>query len=110
MIEPYLSGMDVDFIEVSWNPPKYKPSIFKLSVACTRLCDGERYLVYNESLLPSATSFQISQLHDGTTCYITLIAVYNPASLDPGILIQTYTRNQSKMCVNFIHLQIIPLK
>ena len=97
MIEPYLSDIDINLIEVSWRPPKYEPYIYKLSSVCRTLWNGEQYVIQNESLASNSTSFRLSDLRPGSICSIALIAAYNPASLDQGIRIEAYTFNKSKM-------------
>ena len=49
-----------------------------------------------EYLSPSINSFNVFNLLPGSVCFFTLFAVYNPASIDPGITITTTTLGRAE--------------
>lgn len=86
-----------NYITATWKAPAYLANHFKLSISCNYICDHDSLYLMNAYTVPSyTTSFNFTELAPGSHCYITLIAVYNPASLDSGIRLDAYTLFESK--------------
>ena len=80
----------LDNIRLSWDSPKLRPIKFELTFSC-RLINGEEYITNVQQILDSTSiSVQLGKLRTNSACKLNLLAVYNPASIDPGI---TVTKN-----------------
>ena len=88
-----------DSVLVSWKSPKYKPDHFKLFVKCKS--DGNESLNYvrQETLSHHESTMEFYDLPSRSTCEFTLLAVYNPASKDPGITCKYYTGSPGKILI-----------
>ena len=88
-----------DSVQVSWKSPKYKPDHFKLFVKCKS--DGSESFNYvrNETLSQHETALEFYDLPSRSICEFTLLAVYNPASRDPGITCKYYTESPGKKLI-----------
>ena len=83
-------------IKVSWTSPEFKPYFYQLTTSCKLTCDARTYYL-TEVMIDSHVSVRtVPNLLPASTCIIKLIAIYNPASLDPGITLSASTLCASK--------------
>ena len=91
------------YIELNWTRPRFLPEKYILYVqyACTLKprCrfknDKNKYGKTNAQCLTSdTTSVTISELRPKSECRLLLFAVYNPASIDSGIVITGTTLDE----------------
>ena len=83
-------------IEIFWTIPKYFPYWYQHTTSCRLLCDQENYYLTERERDSSRTSSLAYDLRPASVCMIKLVAVYNPASNDPGILLLVRTQQASK--------------
>lgn len=70
----------------------YLPDTFELESSCRLLCDEKAYFTEHLKVVNSTvTSKDLSNLRPGTICRLALLARYNPASLDPGTILEATT-------------------
>ena len=86
----------IKIIEVSWTTPRYLPYWYQQTTSCRLLCDQESYYLTEVEVDSSRTASYAKDLLPGSVCLIKLIAVYNPASNDPGIMLFVSTLYTSK--------------
>ena len=104
MIHTYLLATGSHYLELNWNNPRYLPQSYQLKYMCTSK-NMSKYQNFNENyilegtkcLTSNTSSARISNLPPGAICTLFLLAVYNPASIDYGIVIIKSTSNE------FIH-------
>ena len=99
MIKGVTVNQGKNFIQLQWLPPQYNPMEYAVSAGCLE-CDG-KLEVYERVLPPitgknpsddkPVTAVVIDNLRPGSKCEIHFRAVYNPASLDSGMYINTST-------------------
>ena len=83
-------------LEVSWTLPTYSPYYYMQTASCKLLCDEGTYYL-REALIPrQQLSNDINALKPGSVCLIKQLAIYNPASIDPGIGLVAHTLQLSK--------------
>ena len=83
-------------ITVYWEEPSHLPYAFRMKTSCRLLCAQESYK-HVEGILPdSVTEMEIDGLHPGSTCTVNLFAFFNPASVDPGLVVTPTTEYDSK--------------
>ena len=83
-------------IIVWWKKPAITPKQFAIYVRCKHLFNNGTYLK-SEALLPAnKMHFMLNDLVPETQCDFILKAVYNPASIDNGILATCKTLESSK--------------
>ena len=94
MIEHSSLNSGLDYVELTWTRPKSIPEKYEINSLC--FMPYTRSYLHNEieivnhafsNLSSSTTSFRISQLRPNSTCVLKLLAVYNPASIDSGIVV-----------------------
>ena len=94
-----------DYFELMWKSPQYRPEIYERTYLCINLltclhnCSVADFIRPKVSILHSnSTSFSIRDLRPDSVCVLKLVAVYNPASIDSGIVItsKTLAANKSK--------------
>ena len=97
----YSSGLD--YIELMWKSPVYKPQTYEVYYSCSLWGGEEHYYVSRkvECQNSTSTSVIVSALLPESTCLLTLYAVYNPASLDQGITIMAETLRAAKPICKF---------
>ena len=89
-------SVGVDKLVIPWTRPKFLPYAYKQRANCTLFCDHKTYYI-NEAILDGAeTSITLFGLRPGSVCFVKHHAVYNPASIDPGIKTLAYTFYSSK--------------
>ena len=93
-----INGLTVDTtcdtITLSWVMPEYLPQSYNRDVSCMPACGNLAYITQSFTLGSSETRDHIINLLPGSHCEITLFAVYNPASLDPGLVKTMYTKEK----------------
>ena len=103
MIDAYFLASGSDYIEVIWTPPKYLPKsyVYQIMQTCTLMAtstlkhDMKKDVVTNtKSLSSGTTSVRISDLCPNSTWMLILLAVYNRASIDPGIVAKGTTLDE----------------
>ena len=101
MIHSVSPATGLHYLELNWNHPKFLPERYQLKFICTMKYifkyknDNENYtLEGTKSLTSNGTSARISNLRPGTVYKVSLLAVYNPASIDSGIAITRTTLNE----------------
>ena len=97
MIRSHSVSSGPDYIKLKWTSPKYRPERYQLQFVCTT---KPTYTLSNDTmnnvttkthtLISDTTSFTISALRR-SICILILVAVYNPASIDKGIVISGAT-------------------
>lgn len=108
MIQPYQNYEGYDSFAIRWNRPLYQPSHYEYSVSCKVQCAERHYFSLVKEVLPSVhSSITVAELLPRSICEVTLIAVYNPASLDPGIALIATTTSRSKLLSMKINVQQI---
>ena len=95
------------YVKIKWTSPKYGPERYQLKYVCTTKPtytpsnDTMNYVTTKTQTLSSATtSFTISDLHRSSTCVLILLAEYNPASIDTGIVITGATVDEDTSKTN----------
>ena len=74
-------------IRLKWSPPTFPPYFYLQTITCKLRFHNHPYVQTTLTLERYATSSGIGFLKPKSHCLIKLTAVYNPASLDPGIYI-----------------------
>ena len=70
---------------LSWQKPEFVPDHYQFIVHCQLFCAQTGYY-HNDVPLPQIeTSLRLCYLRPGSVCQVTVKAVYNPASIDPGL-------------------------
>ena len=72
-------------ILILWTTPLFLPDYYRHITSCKLLCDPATYYLSEELSNKQTNSTAIIGIHPGSTCLFNHIAVYNPASIDPGI-------------------------
>ena len=94
-----------DYIELMWRLPLYRPERYELTYLCIIKCTPQPisridYIINSTMLNISShvTNIRIRNLCPNTMCILRLITVYNPASIDSGIVLtsKTLSVNTSK--------------
>ena len=103
MIRGIKVSRGLTFLTLTWTPPQYIPLEYQISAIYTVQFDGTRY-ARDYTPIPGVhapdgnpvQAFVAERLTPSTDCRIHFKAVYNRASLDPGIYITTTTLTASK--------------
>ena len=107
-------------IRLKWSPPKFPPYFYLQIITCKLRLHSLPYLQRVFVLKSYASSSGIGFLKPKSQCQIKLTAVYNPASLDPGIhmtvlLISECELNQCKLqtcnvqlCIQSLWFPVVP--
>ena len=77
-------------IRLKWSPPRFAPYFYLQSITCKLKWNRSPYLQTMITLEKYATSSAIGFLIPDSRCQIKLTAVYNPASLDPGVYMNVF--------------------
>ena len=114
MIHPYNLVTGLNYLELIWTHPKFLPERYQLKYMCMMRVTStyknvtENHMFTNTKNLTSVTtSARMFDLRPRTTCAIILLAVYNPASIDPGIAIMgttlhEYSSKKNSCLIDFI--------
>ena len=89
------NGVTTNGFQFFWTRPKFRPYMYKQTTSCKLLCDDRTYYLIEVMIDSKQESNIIQDLHPGSECWIKLIAVYNPASIDPGIGLTVRTLHKS---------------
>ena len=89
-----ISG--VNNLMIYWTRPQFPPIEYKQIISCKLLCDHRTYYLAEAILDGTVCSSNTLVLKPGSVCLINLIAVYNPASIDPGVGLSAHTLYTSK--------------
>ena len=91
-IHPLAYGLD--YVQLNWTHPKFLPERYQLEYlcvvkpTCTPNHDMNQSITTSEqNLTLDTTSVRISNILQNSICMLFLLAVYNPASIDSGIVI-----------------------
>ena len=94
MIHTHPLAAGLDYVQLNWTHPKFLPERYQLQYlcivkpTCTPNHDMNQAITTSEETLSLATTFvRISNLRPNSICMLFLLAVYNPASIDSGIVI-----------------------
>ena len=92
MIQNYSYSPGVYYVQLMWNSPKYNPEKYLLQYSCMSQT-GVYYCLNNNLEIrdSSSTSVSVFGLNPESICFMTIFAVYNPASIDQGMTITTKT-------------------
>ena len=94
MIENLKTNSGLDYVEITWDRPIHDPIKYELTAWC-RLQEGEEYITNHPKTIPSTHNrVRMSHLRQGSICRVNLLAVYNPASIDPGISVTESTSKE----------------
>ena len=88
-----------NLFHIFWTPPKYLPLQYEVTTSCRYFCDERTYILKETAIDPSQTSAIIENIQPGSKCLMKLISVYNPASIDPGIVLSAQTLYTSNCMV-----------
>ena len=80
-----------DQIFMSWTPPRFLPIRFIHTVSCKLWCDPATYYLTETATSRINHYTNFPALQPGSICLIKFLAVYNPASVDPGIGLSSRT-------------------
>ena len=81
---------------VSWNIPTNFPYYYLQTASCKLLCDEGTYYLTEALINGQEYSNTINSLKPGSVCLIKQLAMYNLASIDPGIGLVARTLHSSK--------------
>ena len=82
-----------DSVSVNWLHPKYIPEFYNLRVFCKNV----HYVgSFSKLVLPQESSVTIHVPSPGSRCKVNFLAVYNKASLDPGLIFFVTLGSQSR--------------
>ena len=81
---------------ISWTSPSFLPDHYVHIVSCKLLCDPTTYYLTEIVTNKLINSTMVYGVHPGSICLVRHLAVYNPASIDPGIGLCTRTPYSSK--------------
>ena len=116
MIHSHSVSSGTDYVKVKWRHPRFQPERYQIKYECTMKTTSKARQDPNHSMntktryvSASITSFTISDLLPGSICMLTLLAEYNPASIDTGIAITAPTLNATWKIYSGLHSFIITL-
>ena len=97
----FTSGLN--YVHLTWTRPKYLPEIYELKHVCItepkcRHDDNSTDFIKAsvKYLSCDSGSFRLSDLCPSTKCVLNLVAVYNAAGIDSGIVITVRTLAETK--------------
>ena len=96
MVKNVSATAGTHFIDIMWSAPKLLPTSYQVGVTCWRMYNGIEYIRVKLEATPLDTILTIDKLFPGSRCALTLLAVYNPASIDDGITLTIFTLNLSE--------------
>ena len=77
-----------DHVELKWDRPEYDPAKYDFTYSCKLIANGVEYIPrFTQTLESNATVCSVHNLTLDVACSLTLLAVYNPVSIDPGITV-----------------------
>lgn len=100
MITSFNLQSGTRYILLTWTRPNLLPIHYKASAICNYICNVERNIHNTKTILATYEEAIFKYIPPWSTCDITFTAVYNPASLDPGIHQLISTQSERKSCFN----------
>ena len=101
MIHAYSLATGLDYVELNWTRPRFLPESYQLKYKCAvKVTSNYRDVnkIYitgsTKNLTSDSISFRICNLRPGSICTLILLAVYNPASIDSGVVITGNTLDE----------------
>ena len=77
-----------DHVALRWDSPQYEPASYEVRYSCKAVGKEVSFISnFTEMLESNATQFLLTNLPQDIRCTLTLIAIYNPASIDTGITV-----------------------
>lgn len=105
MITQLKTRSGTNYTQLSWTPPRLLPDHYKLTIVCKHKCNNKEYLRSTLKIFSNESVVRVDYLPPWSECDNTLTAVYNPSSLDPGILRTISTAIDSKSyCFQLVSL------
>ena len=96
MIRNWTYSSGLSYVKLTWNHPDYDPERYELHYSCRLQSEQYYYISSRMNSQKSTSTFaRVSGLLPGSHCLLTLVAVYNPASIDPGVTVVTKTLESS---------------
>ena len=88
----HISGSN--YIQLKWTCPNYRPELYEFKYVCV-VKNSSGNLSSRKNIIKTKTQFlnfgscsaKITDLRPRSICVLNLIAIYNPASSDTGIVI-----------------------
>ena len=96
MIKGVIIDTTYDTVTLSWIKPEYLPQLYQRDISCTPACGNKVYFAQTVTFNSLVTRDHIKNLRPGSRCDTTFFAVYNPASLDPGLVNTVYTKEKGE--------------
>ena len=100
MIRSHSVTSGTNYIKLKWTHPRFQPERYQLKYVCTAKSTcvpsqntNHSIITKTQNLTSNTTLFTISDLRPTSICILTLLAIYNPASIDKGITITGTTLN-----------------
>ena len=98
MIPSHSVTSGTNYIKLKWTLPRFQPERYQLIYVCTMKSTSapsqetnHSIITKTQNLTSSTTLFKLFGLRPSSICILTLLAVYNPASIDKGISITRTT-------------------
>ena len=115
MIRSHSVTSGTNYVKLKWTHPRFRPERFQLKYVCTMKSTcapsqdtNHSIMTKTQNLTSRTTLFTIYDLHPSSICILTLLAIYNPASIDKGItLTGTTLDGASKICSGLLSFIII---
>ena len=85
MVEDVQTKGGAGSISIRWKSRRYLPQSYVIMCSCKVVGIEENNFDQTYHLYPNTRSFEILNLTSKSECSLNFKAVYNPASLDPGI-------------------------
>lgn len=96
MIESVQVVHKGDYVLVKWKKPHILPQSYTLKGACHYVCSAKKYTM-PEIEVPGTRIVTAMPVKIGCECEVTLLATYNPASIDSGITTRFDTPTKSEL-------------
>ena len=103
MIKDFTVDTTYDTVTISWVKPRHLPKLYKWNLSCTLACGNTSYVTKSVTIGSSETQDFTSNLFPGSRCEIKFFAIYNPASLDSGLVKTVYTKEKGELSM-FINI------
>ena len=96
---PSTPTVAITSIMVSWMPPPYSPNHYTVSYSCQLLCNSST-MTDGSVTVSSATTHTFSSLAPGSSCTISVVAVYDGIGLSNTVSSTVNTATQGIVIVN----------
>ena len=96
MIKDIRLTTTFDEVTVEWDRPKYLPESYKLTGWCRDISSGQTRSLTTVSI-PCLRHRKKVMINGGSDCEVTFVAIYNRASIDPGITKRIRVHLRSKL-------------